>query len=125
MTRRTHSTFRATALAGDLLLAALSLWLAFAVRAHVPLPGTDGLLPAGRVRFTPSNIALVAGAQALALSLFGLYGSRERFREPLARLLVPALFFQLLALSSVYFLALSQESAFPRSVLVLYVTIDA
>ncbi|MGH9364051.1 MAG: sugar transferase, partial [Thermoanaerobaculia bacterium] len=42
-----------------------------------------------------------------------------------ARLLVPALFFQLLALSSVYFLALSQESAFPRSVLVLYVTIDA
>jgi exopolysaccharide biosynthesis polyprenyl glycosylphosphotransferase len=67
---------------------------------------------------------LVAAAQGLALALFGLYRSRERFREPLARLLVPALFFELLALSSVYFLALSQESAFPRSVLVLYIILD-
>jgi exopolysaccharide biosynthesis polyprenyl glycosylphosphotransferase len=89
------------------------------------LPGTEGLLPPERVRFTPSNILLVTAAQGLALALFGLYRSRERFREPLARLLVPALFFQLLTLSSVYFLALSQESAFPRSVLVLYIVLDA
>ena len=121
---RSHSAFRITALAGDLLLAAAALWLAFALRAHVPLPGTESLLPPERVRFTLPNVLLVAGAQALALSLFGLYGSRERFREPLARLLVPALFLQLLALSSVYFLALNQESAFPRSVLVTYVLID-
>lgn len=107
------------------MLAAAALWLAFALRARVPLPGTEGLLPPGQIRFTPSNVLLVCGAQVLALSLFGLYGSRERFREPLARLMVPALFFQLLALSSVYFLALNQESAFPRSVLILYVLIDA
>ena len=125
LARRTQGPFRVTALAGDCVLAAASLWLAFALRARVPLPGTEGLLPAGRVRFTPSNVFLVCAVQVLALSLFGLYGSRERFREPLARLLVPALFFQLLALSSVYFLALSQTAAFPRSVLVLYVAIDA
>ena len=107
------------------MLAAGALWLAFELRARVPLPGTEGLLPLGRIRFTLSNVLLVCGAQVLAFSLFGLYGSRERFREPLARLMVPALFFQLLALSSVYFLALRQESAFPRSVLVLYVLIDA
>jgi exopolysaccharide biosynthesis polyprenyl glycosylphosphotransferase len=125
LARRTHTAFRVTAFAGDLVLAATALWCAFALRARVPLPGTEGLLPPGRIRFTPSNVLLVCGAQVLALSLFGLYGSRERFREPLARLMVPALFFQLLALSSVYFLALNQESAFPRSVLILYVLIDA
>jgi len=106
------------------LLAAGALWLAFFLRTRVSLPGTEGLLPPERVRFTISNILLVAAAQALALALFGLYRSRERFREPLARLLVPALFFELLALSSIYFLALSQESAFPRSVLLLYILLD-
>ncbi len=107
-----------------MLLAAGALWLAFFLRTRVSLPGTEGLLPPERVRFTISNILLVAAAQALALALFGLYRSRERFREPLARLLVPALFFELLALSSIYFLALSQESAFPRSVLLLYILLD-
>jgi exopolysaccharide biosynthesis polyprenyl glycosylphosphotransferase len=107
------------------VLAVSALWLAFFARTHVGLPGTEGLLPAERVRFTASNVLLVAVAQVLALALFGLYGSRERFREPLARLLVPAVFFQLLALASVYFLALSQEAAFPRSVLVLYILLDA
>ena len=107
------------------MLAAGALWLAFALRSRVPLPGTESLLSPGRIRFTPFNVLLVCGAQVLALSLFGLYGSRERFREPLARLLVPAFFFQLLALSSVYFLALNQSAAFPRSVLILYVLIDA
>lgn len=95
------------------------------MRTRVWLPGTEGLLPPERAPFTVSNVLLVAAAQALALALFGLYGSRERFREPLVRLLVPALFFQLLALASVYFLTLSQESAFPRSVLVLYIVLDA
>lgn len=113
------------ALAGDVLLAAGALGLAFAARTHVALPGTEALLPPERARFTVSNIVLVAAAQAVALGFFGLYGSRERFREPLARLLVPALSFELLALAAVYFLAASQESAFPRSVLVLYITLDA
>ena len=58
------------------------------------------------------------------MSLFGLYGARERFREPLARLLLPAVFVELLVLSSVYFLAFGQPYAFPRSVLVLYIVLD-
>jgi exopolysaccharide biosynthesis polyprenyl glycosylphosphotransferase len=90
----------------------------------VPLPGTESLLPEHRVRFTPTNVAIVAAAQGLSLWLFGLYTARERFREPLARLLVPALFFQLLALAAVYFLR-SQVTAFPRSVLILYMSLDA
>lgn len=121
---RTHSAFRLTAFAGDVFAAALSLYLAFALRTHVSIPGTEGLLPPERVRFTVSNVVLVASAQVLFLSLFGLYGARERFREPLARLLLPALFFQMLALASVYFLAFAQPFAFPRSVLVLYVILD-
>jgi exopolysaccharide biosynthesis polyprenyl glycosylphosphotransferase len=90
----------------------------------VPLPGTEKLLPEHSVRFTPVNVTIVAVAQALSLWLFGLYAARERFREPLARLLVPALFFQLLALAAVYFLA-SQVAVFPRSVLILYMALDA
>ena len=90
----------------------------------MPLPGTESLLPERRVRFTPTNVTIVAAAQGLSLWLFGLYAARERFREPLARLLVPALFFQLLALAAVYFLR-AQVVAFPRSVLILYLSIDA
>ncbi len=112
------------ALAGDLVVAAASLYLAFGLRTHVSLPGTEGLLPPERVRFTVPNIVLVESAQVLFLSLFGLYGARERFREPLAKLLLPALFFQLLALSSVYFLAFAQAYTFPRSVLVLYMVVN-
>jgi exopolysaccharide biosynthesis polyprenyl glycosylphosphotransferase len=58
------------------------------------------------------------------MALFGLYGARERFRDPLARLLIPAMFFQLLLLAAVYFLAFPQPSAFPRSVVVVYVVVD-
>ena len=122
--RRTHSAFRVTAIAGDLAIAALCLWIAFLLRTHVALPGTEGLLPTRKVGFTLENVLLVGFAQVVFLSLFGLYGARERFREPLARLLLPALFFQLLALSSVYFLAFAQTYLFPRSVLVLYVALD-
>ncbi len=119
-----HSRFRLAALAGDVAVAVLSLALAFWIRTHVSLPGTDALLPRDRVQFTPTNVLLVAGAQVLALSLFGLYGARERFRDPLGRLLIPALFFELAALSTVYFLVSAQEDAFPRSVLVLYLLVD-
>jgi exopolysaccharide biosynthesis polyprenyl glycosylphosphotransferase len=121
---RTHSAFRLVAGAGDIAIAALSLGLAFFLRTTFRLPATEMLLPANKVRFTPSNVLLVAAAQVFVFSLFGLYGSRERFREPMARLLLPALFFQLAALASVYFLAFAQPTAFPRSVLVLYIVID-
>jgi exopolysaccharide biosynthesis polyprenyl glycosylphosphotransferase len=122
--RRTHSLFRFTALLGDAAAAGASLYLAFVLRTSIRIPGTERLLPIEKVRFTPGNVFLVVAAQALAFSLFGLYGSRERYREPLARLLLPALFFQLAALASVYFLAFAQPYAFPRSVLVLYLLIE-
>src|SRR6266540_4178198 len=123
--RRPHSAFRQTALAGDVAVAALCLYGAFLLRTRVALPGMEGLLPAHKVRYTLVNILLVVCAQAFFLSLFGLYRARERFREPLARLLVPALFFELLGLSAVYFLAFAQAYLFPRSVLIVYVLLDA
>jgi len=122
---RTHTGFRLTALAGDLVIAALCLYGAFSLRSRVALPGTEGLLPAGKVHYSLVNVLLVLAAQAVFLSLFGLYRARERFREPLARLLVPALFFELFALSAVYFLAFAQSYLFPRSVLVVYIVLDA
>jgi exopolysaccharide biosynthesis polyprenyl glycosylphosphotransferase len=122
---RSHTAFRSAALAGDLAIAALCLYGAFLLRTRVALPGTEGLLPSGKVRYTLVNILIVVCAQAFFLSLFGLYRARERFREPLARLLVPALFFELFALSAIYFLAFAQTYLFPRSVLIVYILLDA
>jgi FlaA1/EpsC-like NDP-sugar epimerase len=104
---------------------AIALYLAFYLRTRVWIPGTETLLPPEKVRFTAENLAVIVGTQGLAMSLFGLYGARERFRDPLARLLIPAVFFQLLLLASFYFLAFAQPYAFPRSVLVVYVLLDA
>ena len=116
------SAFRAVALAGDVAIAAACLGAAFLIRRHVTIPGTLALLPAGSVRFTAGNIATVAAVQVFALSFFGLYRDHERFREPLARLLLPALFVELLSLAAIYFLA--QPYSFPRSVLVLFVRVE-
>jgi exopolysaccharide biosynthesis polyprenyl glycosylphosphotransferase len=125
LTSRRQTVFRPLAIAGDVLLGAAALYLAFRLRTRVSIPGTVTLLPPEKVRFTLGNLLLIVGAQGLSMSLFGLYGARQRFRDPIARLLVPALFFQLLLLASVYFLAFAQPYAFPRSVLVLYILIDA
>ena len=122
---RGQSLFRSSAFLGDALCAAVALYLAFFLRTRVSIPGTDTLLPPEKVRFTFGNLVLIAGAQTLSLSLFGLYGARDRFRDPLGRLLLPALFFQLLALASIYFFAFAQPYAFPRSVLLLYILLDA
>ncbi|MDQ6893402.1 MAG: sugar transferase [Acidobacteriota bacterium] len=124
MRRTSHSAFRFVAVPGDLAIAAGALGVAFWLRTRVHIPGTEMLLPLENVRFTPGNVFLVGAAQVVSLSLFGLYGARERFRDPLGRLLIPALFFQLLALSAVFFLAFAQAYAFPRSVLVLYLIVN-
>jgi exopolysaccharide biosynthesis polyprenyl glycosylphosphotransferase len=118
MARRRVTSFRLVALAGDLVIAIAALDAAFFLRTHVAIPGTLMLLPPGSVRFTFWNIVVVAAVQAGSLSFFGLYRDHERFREPLGRLLLPALGIQLLTLASVYFLA--QPYSFPRSVLVVY-----
>jgi exopolysaccharide biosynthesis polyprenyl glycosylphosphotransferase len=60
--------------------------------------------------------------QVFSLAFLGLYGQYERFREPLGRLLIPALFLELLTLASIYFLAPSYS--FPRSLVVVYVVLD-
>ena len=125
MNPRGNPLFRPAAFLGDALAAAVALYLAFWLRTRVSLPGTDTLLPLEKVRFTAGNLLLIVGAQGVSMSLFGLYGARARFRDPLLRLLLPALFFQLLLLASVYFLAFAQTYAFPRSVLVVYVVLDA
>ena len=124
MAKRTHSWFRVTALLGDVAVAVFSLYFAFLLRTTIRIPGTERLLPPWKVHFTLRNVVLVVAAQLICLSLFGLYGDRERFREPLARLLIPALFLQLALLSAFYFLAFARPGVFPRSVLVLYVAID-
>src|SRR5262245_37953068 len=116
------SEFRAVAFTGDVAIAVASLGAAFFLRRHVSIPGTLALLPPESVRFTPSNIAIVAVVQAFALSFFGLYRDHERFREPLARLLLPALFVELLFLAAIYFLA--QPYSFPRSVLVIFILLN-
>ncbi len=116
--KRSHSAFRLAALAGDTAISLAALYGAFFLRTRVPLPGTENLLPPGNVRFGLFNVALIVAVQVFSLSFIGLYGEHERFREPLARLLLPALFLELLTLASLYFLA--PAYSFPRSVLVGY-----
>jgi exopolysaccharide biosynthesis polyprenyl glycosylphosphotransferase len=122
MASRRPSAFRAVALAGDVAIAVACLGAAFFIRRHVTIPGTLALLPAESVRFTAGNIAIVAAVQVFSLSFFGLYRDHERFREPLVRLLLPALFVELLTLAAIYFLA--QPYSFPRSVLLVHVLLD-
>ena len=120
--RRSHSAFRVAAVAGDAAVALFALYGAFLLRTQIPLPGTEKLLPPGNVRFGVWNVALVIAVQLFCLSFLGLYGEHERFREPLARLLLPALFLELLTLASIYFLA--PKYSFPRSLVVLHVVVN-
>ena len=120
--KRSHTAFRLAALAGDAAISLAALYGAFFLRTRVPLPGTETLLPASHVRFGIWNVALILAVQVFSLWFIGLYGEHERFREPPARLLLPALFLQLLTLASFYFLA--PAYSFPRSVLVGYLVGD-
>ena len=117
-----HSAFRLSALAGDTAISLAALYGAFLLRTRVPLPGTEALLPPANVRFGLWNVALIVAVQLFALSSMGLYAEHERFRDSLARLLLPALFLQLLTLATIYFLA--PRYSFPRSVLVGYLVAD-
>jgi exopolysaccharide biosynthesis polyprenyl glycosylphosphotransferase len=120
--KRSHSAFRLAAVAGDTAISLAALYGAFFLRTRVPLPGTETLLPPENVRFGLWSVALIVAVQLFSLSFIGLYGEHERFREPLARLLLPALFLQLLTLATIYFLA--PAYSFPRSVLVGYLAAD-
>lgn len=120
---RRRATFAAVAAVGDVAIAVSALGAAFLLRTHVAIPGTEKLLPTGAVRFTFGNVLIVAAVQALCLWFFGLYRDQERFREPLARRLTPALVVELITLASIYFLG--QPYSFPRSVLLVYVLFNA
>jgi exopolysaccharide biosynthesis polyprenyl glycosylphosphotransferase len=117
-----HSAFRVAAVAGDAAVALFALYGAFLLRTQIPIPGTEKLLPPGNVRFEVWNLTVVVVVQVFSLSFLGLYGEHERFREPLGRLLLPALFLELLTLASIYFLA--PAYSFPRSLVVLYVVVN-
>ena len=120
--KRTPSAFRPVALGGDVVVALIALYGAYFLRIHVPIPGTEDLLPPQNVRFGLWNVAIVAAVQIFSLSSLGLYGEHERFREPLARLVLPALLLELATLASLYFLA--PKYSFPRSLLVGYLGLD-
>ncbi len=119
---RSHSAFRVVAAAGDVAISLAAIFGAYLLRTHVPIPGTANLLPPENVRFGLWNLGLVVAVQLVCLFAMGLYGEHERFREPLARLLLPALLLELLTLASIYFLA--PAYSFPRSVLIAYLVGD-
>ena len=120
--KRSPSAFRPVAFVGDVAVALAALYGAYLLRTHVPIPGTEHLLPPQNVRFGVWNVALVGAVQIFSLASLGLYGEHERFREPLARLVIPALFLELATLASLYFLA--PKYSFPRSLLVGYLAVD-
>jgi exopolysaccharide biosynthesis polyprenyl glycosylphosphotransferase len=108
--------------AGDAAISLAALYGAFLLRIQIPIPGTEKLLPPQNVHFGAWNVLLVLAVQVFCLSFLGLYGEHERFREPLGRLLIPALFLELATLASIYFLA--PAYSFPRSLVVVYVAVN-
>ncbi|HKI86544.1 MAG TPA: sugar transferase, partial [Thermoanaerobaculia bacterium] len=108
--------------AGDLGLAAAALAAAFLARIHIPLPGTIGLLPPGRIHFFLDYWWLFGAAQIVSLYFLGLYDPPER-NDPggTSRALALACTLQGLALTAFFFLA---ARTFPRSILLIYLPLD-
>jgi exopolysaccharide biosynthesis polyprenyl glycosylphosphotransferase len=120
---RPAKDFWVLAAAGDALIAVLCLYAAFVIRTRVALPLTESLLPLQKVHFNSVNVAIVVAAQLLSVAFMGLYGVRERFRDPLPRLLLPALGIEFAVLSTAFFIG--QPYYFPRTVLGVYMILDA
>lgn len=122
MLRREPRLRRWLRFGGDLAVAVVVFYVAFRIRVHLPVPFTERLLPADRLQFFREFWPLVALGQAAALYFFGLYDPpHPRSWFDLARRLAPAMLAQGLALGAFFYLA---ERTFPRSVLVLHVTLD-
>jgi exopolysaccharide biosynthesis polyprenyl glycosylphosphotransferase len=119
---RPASDFWILATAGDALIAAACLYAAFLIRTRVALPLTESLLPRQKVHFNVMNVGIVVAAQLLSLGFMGLYGVRERFRDPLPRLLLPALGIEFALLATAFFIG--QPYYFPRTVLLVYMLLD-
>ena len=118
-----YSGWRLWRYLGDGLAAAAAWYGAVWLRVFVPLPFTAGLLPAERVALAHAVLLLVLALQLLTLYFLGFYHSPEsRPRLELASRLLTAAALQGLVLTAYFFLA---DRTFPRSVLVLYVVLDA
>jgi len=113
---------RSLRLVGDGAAAVVSLWAAFVMRMHLAVPWTQGLLPGDRLRLLSQEWLVVLLVQFASLYFFGFYDPpRPRSHAELARRLAAAAVFQALGLAAWWFLA---NRAFPRSVLLLFVTSD-
>jgi exopolysaccharide biosynthesis polyprenyl glycosylphosphotransferase len=120
--RRETPRRRALRLAGDGAAAIVALWGAFMVRLHVPLPFTQGLLPADRLRLLSREWLVVVLLQFATLYFLGFYDApRPRSRVEIGRRLTGAAAFQAMALMAWWFLA---NREFPRSVALLYVVFN-
>jgi exopolysaccharide biosynthesis polyprenyl glycosylphosphotransferase len=110
--------------AGDLLAVSLAYLLAFMLRARVPLPLTQGYLPALRFGEVHHHWPEMLLAQAGVLYFLGLYElhALHRPRDHLGAI-VAAAGLQALLLIAVYFFR--QDLLFPRSIFVVLAGLNA
>jgi exopolysaccharide biosynthesis polyprenyl glycosylphosphotransferase len=111
-------------LAGDLLAACVAYLLAFLLRVVVPLPLTQGYLPAFRFAEVHHHWLALIGGQAIVLYFLGLYETRA-LGDPRANAgpIGAAAILHALLLIAVYFF--SQDLVFPRSIFVLLAVLNA
>jgi exopolysaccharide biosynthesis polyprenyl glycosylphosphotransferase len=110
--------------AGDLLAACLAYLLAFMLRARVPLPFTQGILPPVRFAQVHHHWPEMLLAQAAVLYFLGLYEPHALYRprDHLGAIGTAAVL-QALLLIAVYFFR--QELLFPRSIFVVFAALNA
>src|SRR6059058_5546154 len=109
---------------GELLAACLAYLLAFLLRAAVPLPLTQGYLPAVRFAQVHHHWIAMLGAQVGVLYFLGLYEPRA-LGNPRAQAgtIAAAAGLQALILIAVYFFR--QDLVFPRSIFVVFAGLNA
>ena len=107
----------AVVVAGDALAAVLAYLTAFAVRIILPIPFTQGFLPAVRFAELPHHWLALVGMQLVALYALGLYETRflTEPRRAVQGITVAAIVHGL-AMVAIYFF---RDQVFPRSILVL------
>ncbi|HEV7670693.1 MAG TPA: sugar transferase [Thermoanaerobaculia bacterium] len=111
-----------TRVLGDAGIAVAALAAAFWLRIHLPLPFTQGLLPADRIAFLGRDWLVAAAVQLAALYFLGFYDAdRPLTAAELSRRLLPAAIGQAALLAGYVFFA---NRTFPRSVLLLYALLD-
>jgi exopolysaccharide biosynthesis polyprenyl glycosylphosphotransferase len=111
-------------LAGDLLAACLAYLLAFLLRVVVPLPLTQGYLPALRFAEVHHHWIEMFAGQVGVLYFLGLYEAHalRRPRDHIGALLAAA-GLQALLLIAIYFFR--QDLNFPRSIFVVFAVANA